>query len=199
MRIVGGAFRNRRLASPRDGRTRPALEMLRGAIFDMLEADLPGARVLDLFAGTGSLGLEALSRGAAEATFVERARGACEVLRKNIATLGVEDRARVIQTDALALAEAALPAASFDVALLDPPFPIAGGAEVAALVARVAATWLADDGLLVLRRPSTLPASPAPAGLRRLRERRHGDSLVLIDWLARERDEGGREDDAPDS
>lgn len=185
MRIIRGRFGGRKLTTPRDQRTRPALEMLRGAIFDMLEADLPDARVLDVFAGTGSLGLEALSRGAASITFVERARAACDVLGRNIATLGVEDQTDVIRADATRLADDALGSdGPYDLILLDPPFPIADAPETAQLVARCVAAWLADDGLLVLRRPSALAPPPLEPGLRRLRERRYGDSLVTIDWNA---------------
>jgi 16S rRNA (guanine966-N2)-methyltransferase len=110
MRIIAGRFRGRRLATPRNNRTRPALELMRGALFDMIEADLGNARVLDLFSGTGSLGLEALSRGARTVTFVERARSACTVLRENIRQLQATAQTDVWMVDALRLTRASLAA-----------------------------------------------------------------------------------------
>jgi 16S rRNA (guanine966-N2)-methyltransferase len=120
MRIVGGRFAGRTLTSP-DARVRPTAEHVRGALLDLLDADLDGARVLDLFAGTGALGLEALSRGAASADFVEFRPGSLHALKANIAALRVRDRTRVFKRDALPFA-GALAAESYDVAFADPPY-----------------------------------------------------------------------------
>jgi 16S rRNA (guanine966-N2)-methyltransferase len=120
MRIVGGRFAGRTLTSP-DARVRPTAEHVRGALLDLLDADLDGARVLDLFAGTGALGLEALSRGAASADFVEFRPGSLHALKANIAALRVRDRTRVFKRDALPFA-GALTAESYDVAFADPPY-----------------------------------------------------------------------------
>lgn len=182
MRIIAGEFKGRRLASPKNGGTRPALELLRGALFDILEGDLPGARVLDLFSGTGSLGLEAISRGAAHATFVERSRSASGVLGKNIRSLRLRQRTEVRTADVLRLPRGAF-AARFDLILLDPPFPIADDHDYHRLVERAHQHWLADDGLLVQRLPSGNGPPALRPGLERLRDRRHGDSLLIIDWL----------------
>ncbi|HSR14457.1 MAG TPA: RsmD family RNA methyltransferase, partial [Gemmatimonadales bacterium] len=103
-RIIAGEFGGRRLAVPSDRRIRPTADRVREAWMSILGPRLPGARVLDLFAGTGALGLEALSRGAGSVDFVEKQAGALALLARNIAALGVEDRARVIRGDALRVA-----------------------------------------------------------------------------------------------
>jgi 16S rRNA (guanine966-N2)-methyltransferase len=120
-RIIAGEFGGRRLLAPHDRRIRPTADRVREAWMSILGPRLPGARVLDLCAGTGALGLEALSRGAASAEFVERAPAALELLRRNIEALGVADRTRVTRADALEFIER-LRAAAYDVALADPPY-----------------------------------------------------------------------------
>jgi len=121
MRIIAGQFRGRRLAAP-DGRgTRPMLDRVREALFSTLGDLVEQARVLDLFSGTGSLGLEALSRGASSAHFFERDRKALKALRENVDALGVAARVEVSAGDALA--EDGWPA-EVDLALLDPPYPM---------------------------------------------------------------------------
>ena len=121
LRIVGGKFAGRDLMSPPDARVRPTAEHVRAAVLDLLAADVPKARVLDLFAGTGALGLEALSRGAASADFVEFRPASLHALRANIAALRLRERTRVFKRDAVQFA-AALPANSYDIAFLDPPY-----------------------------------------------------------------------------
>jgi 16S rRNA (guanine966-N2)-methyltransferase len=118
---VGGKFAGRDLTSPNDFRVRPTAEHVRAALLDTLRDDLAGARVLDLFAGTGALGLEALSRGAARADFVETRPSSLHALRANVAALRVRERTRIFKRDALPFA-AALVADSYDLAFLDPPY-----------------------------------------------------------------------------
>jgi len=130
--IVAGEFRRRRLKTPAGERTRPTAGRVREAWFNILQAAIPGARVLDLFAGSGALGLEALSRGAQTAEFVERAGPALEALRANIRTLGVADRAVVHRGDALRFAERLQPG-RYDVAFADPPYADPAAARLAAL------------------------------------------------------------------
>src|SRR5262249_10110677 len=105
MRIVGGRFAGRHLTSP-DARVRPTAEHARAALLDLLEPELDGARVLDLFAGTGALGLEAISRGAVSADFVEFRPGSLHALKANIAALRLRERTRVFKRDALPFASA---------------------------------------------------------------------------------------------
>ena len=121
MRIVGGEFGGRRLVVPRDGRVRPTADRVREAWMSILAPELPQARVLDLYAGSGALGLEALSRGAAHATFVELAPASLEALRANIEALGAGDRIAVRRGDALRFAQG-LGAGAYDVAFADPPY-----------------------------------------------------------------------------
>lgn len=121
MRIVGGTFAGRDLTSPNDFRVRPTAELVRAAMLDRLVHALTGARILDLFAGTGALGLEALSRGAATADFVETRPSSLHALKANIVLLHVRNRTRVFKKDALPFA-AALREGSYDIAFVDPPY-----------------------------------------------------------------------------
>ena len=121
MRIVGGKYAGRDLTSPNDKRIRPTAELVRARWLDLLRADLPEARVLDLFAGTGALGLEALSRGAATADFVETRPSSVHALRANVAALRMRDKVRVFKRDALPFA-AALERNAYDITFVDPPY-----------------------------------------------------------------------------
>ncbi|HEY9226591.1 MAG TPA: RsmD family RNA methyltransferase [Gemmatimonadaceae bacterium] len=121
MRIVGGKFAGRNLTSPADSRVRPTAEAVRAGLLDLLDDDLPDARVLDLFAGTGALGLEAISRGARSADFVEFRPGSLHALKANIVALRLRDRTRIFKRDALPFA-AVLKPDSYDIAFADPPY-----------------------------------------------------------------------------
>lgn len=121
MRIVGGKHAGRDLTSPTDRRVRPTAEDVRVALITRLLPDLPGARVLELFAGTGALGLEALSRGARYVDFVEFGRGSLHALKANIAALRVREKCRVYIEDALPFA-GSLEADAYDVVFVDPPY-----------------------------------------------------------------------------
>jgi 16S rRNA (guanine966-N2)-methyltransferase len=121
LRILKGKFANRDLTSPGDFRVRPTAERVRSAMLDLISADLPAARILDLFAGTGALGLEAVSRGAQSADFVEFRPGSLHALRANVAALKLRDKTRIFKRDAVQFA-AALSADSYDVVFADPPY-----------------------------------------------------------------------------
>ena len=120
MRIVAGTHAGRHLTSPGQ-RIRPTAEVVRDRWMKRLEPELEGARVLDLFAGTGALGLEALSRGAAHVDFVENGPGALHALKANVAALRVQKSSRVFKRDAIPFVEA-LEAGAYDIALVDPPY-----------------------------------------------------------------------------
>lgn len=121
MRVVAGDLRGRRIEAPTSDATRPTTDMVREAVFNALRSldVVEGARVLDLFAGTGAMGIEALSRGAAHCVFVERDRDALAVLKKNIAALGLSDRTTVLAMDALT---AASRQPDIDLIIADPPY-----------------------------------------------------------------------------
>ena len=159
MRIVGGTFAGRDLTSPNDFRVRPTAEDVRARLLDALGPVVRGARVLDLFAGTGALGLEALSRGARSVDFVEFRPSSLHALRANIAALRVRDRARVFKRDAVPYA-AALAPGSYDVAFADPPY----GSKI---LDRVLATWLGSRFAPVFAVEHD-PAHALPPGSERL-------------------------------
>ncbi|MBQ5972563.1 MAG: 16S rRNA (guanine(966)-N(2))-methyltransferase RsmD [Oscillospiraceae bacterium] len=121
MRITSGSARGRQLKSVPGSETRPTSDMVKQAIFNILQFQLADRRVLDLFAGTGQLGLEALSRGAAEAVFVDRSPAALAVIRSNAETTGLAGRARIVNSDYKAFLRG-VPPKSFDLVLLDPPY-----------------------------------------------------------------------------
>ena len=173
MRIGAGRFKGRRL--PDVGGARPVGGRLKTSLFSLLEADLEGARVLDLFAGVGGLGLEALSRGAQEVVLVERDAAAAEALRVWIRAVGVEEEARVLEGDALG----PLPAGpGFDVAFLDPPFSLWDERPVDELLAGALAQ-LVPEGLLVLKLPRRVRI-PADSGRRLLRRKEVGDAAYAV-------------------
>lgn len=121
MRIVGGKFAGRDLTSPKDFRVRPTAEHVRAAMLDLLKPDLQDARVIDLFAGTGALGFEAISRGARTCDFVETRPSSLHALKANIGLFRLKDQTRVFKKDAVPFA-AALEAGRYDVAFADPPY-----------------------------------------------------------------------------
>ena len=156
VRIIGGRWRNTRLPVPDRPGLRPSSDRVRETLFNWLMPKLVGARVLDAFAGSGALGLEAVSRGAAQAVLIERDAGLADALRHAVARLGGGDRIQVVGADALAWLERA-PAGPFDVVFLDPPF--AAGLWDAAL--RALPRHLADDAWVYLESPrEQVPAVP---------------------------------------
>jgi 16S rRNA (guanine966-N2)-methyltransferase len=181
MRIIAGRHKGRRLAAPPGGVVRPTSDRAREALFDILAhgrfADGPvfdATPVLDAFAGTGAFGLEALSRGASHATFIEKGRAALVALRSNIAALGEAERATVLASDALRPPRAATPA---PLAFLDPPY----GEDLAApaLTALAAAGWLAPDALVVVE-VAARQALVLPPGFAVLEERRYGTARFVF-------------------
>jgi len=180
VRIIGGDFRGRRLADPGRGDTaahlRPTSDRVRESLFNVVANAHPdriaGARALDLFAGTGALGLEALSRGAAQAIFMENGRTALRLLRQNIRLCGAADRTRVIVRDARRPGPAPEPC---DLVFLDPPYGRGLGGP--ALAAALAGGWLGASALVVWE--ENAPVSP-PAGLSVIDERRYGDTVVTL-------------------
>lgn len=168
MRIIAGRWRGHPIQAPPGGRTRPTTDRVREAWMSMVHPALPDARFLDLFAGSGSLGLEAISRGARHATFVERAAPALRTLRANIRKLGAEEQATVVRGDALAFV-ASLDEGAFDIAVADPPYDSGAAPALADLFLRrpfAAMLWIEH------RVTDPLPGSEDAD------TRRYGDTLL---------------------
>ena len=180
MRIVGGRLRGRLLAAPASRAIRPTADRLRESLFNILVHaygdPITDARVLDLFAGTGALGLEALSRGAAFALFIDDGAEARALLRENVATLGLGGTTRIFRRDATKLG-AAHPIEPFSVAFLDPPYG-RGLAEQALASARTGG-WLAPGALVVVEEAAK-PGFAAPEGFDELERRSYDDSALIL-------------------
>jgi 16S rRNA (guanine966-N2)-methyltransferase len=173
VRIVAGRWRGRRIDAPNDARVRPTGDRVREAWMSIVAPWLPDARVLDLFAGSGALGLEALSRGARVADFVEISQASLETIRTNAAHLGAGSAAVVHRADALRFVDK-LDARTYDVAFADPPYD-------AALATRLAERWLETPFASILgvehRSTETLPGAPD--------RRRYGDTTISLFGLDR--------------
>ncbi|MBO0925352.1 16S rRNA (guanine(966)-N(2))-methyltransferase RsmD [Cellulomonas sp. zg-ZUI199] len=184
-RIVAGSAGGRTLAVPASG-TRPTSERVREALFSRLEHldAVDGARVLDLFAGSGALGLEAVSRGAAHAVLVDAARGAVDVCRRNARTLGLADRVDVVADKVDRYLARVAPVGSpdveaFDLVLVDPPYDLPDDALATAVAG--AARCTAPGGVVVVERSSRAAAPTWPSPLVELADRRYGETRV---WFA---------------
>jgi 16S rRNA (guanine966-N2)-methyltransferase len=202
MRIVGGRHRGRRLVAPPGSTVRPTGDRAREALFNILShgrlaaAGIPfaGARVLDAFAGTGALGLEALSRGAAEAVFIERDPEAVAVLRRNVALLDESARAQIVPGDATRPLRAGLSCA---VAFIDPPYR--SGLAASALEALDRTGWLAPNALAIVELGAREQLAP-PAGFARFDERVYGAArLVFLRRKNNENRDGGAESGQSDA
>ena len=174
MRVVAGQYRGRRLAAPRGADTRPTQDRVREALFSIL-GDLAGLRVLDLYAGSGALGIEALSRGASEATFVDSDPAAIKTLRANLETIGAPE-ARVFRAEARSfLRGAARHGDTWDLVLLDPPYRLAPrlGSALGTLLVPVLGT-----GARIVCESSA--KHPLHLDLPLLTERRYGDTVIAV-------------------
>ena len=180
MRVVGGDLRGRTLAAPKSQAIRPTADRLRESLFNILAHaygdPIGGARVLDLFAGTGALGIEALSRGAAFALFVDDGAEARALLRDNVASLGLGGTTRIFRRDATKLGPAH-PIEPFSLVFLDPPYG-KGLAEQALASAR-GGGWLTPDALVVVEEAAEARFT-APAGFSEIERRRYDDTELIF-------------------
>ncbi len=182
MRVISGSARGRKLKSPKSSETRPIMDRVKTALFDILAPDIFEMRMLDLFAGTGAVGIEALSRGAASATFVERSPEAWRLVRENLAITHLGERAEVLRTDAFTyLQQAAASRRTFDLVYVAPPQY--EGLAARALAQLDAAPLTEPDGMVIVQiHPQerhdldTLSLSR----LRRYDERKYGSTLLLF-------------------
>ncbi len=170
LRIVGGQFRGRTLKSPKGDQTRPTTSMAREAVFNICQEWVPGARFLDLFAGSGAMGLEAISRGASFATFIEKNKHAAQCIRENAELLQIQEQTQILAIDAaLALPKLLSP---YDLIYIDPPYE----KETAHLLETIASLkLLAPRGLLFLEErynPKAKP--PIPPSFELIQSRRYG-------------------------
>jgi 16S rRNA (guanine966-N2)-methyltransferase len=176
MRIIAGSLRGRRLKSPSWEGLRPTSDKLRETLFNILAPRIAGARVLDGYAGTGAAGIEALSRGAAFVTFVERDRRAHALIVENLAHCGVADGYAIIRADmARALADARAAGSTFDIVLLDPPYDHPSDAELTPV-----ADVLSPNGIVVFEHARRRPSPERAGQLRRSREVVSGDSALAF-------------------
>lgn len=177
-RIIGGSAKGRKLATPTGDATRPTSDRVREALFSALEAQvgsLHGLRVLDLYAGSGAVGLEAASRGASAVTAVESDRQAAAVISSNARTLD-------FQVEVLALpvvrALAGQPRSAYDVVFLDPPYPMPDAEVLEALALLVDNNWLTPGAVIVVERSARSVEPASPAGLGPLRQKKYGETVL---------------------
>lgn len=178
-RIIGGTAGGRRIKAPTGDTTRPTSDRVREALFSAIDStlgSLSGLRFLDLYAGSGAVGLEARSRGAGVVTCVEHDRRTAALVRENARTLGLSAVDVVTSTVARALAHP--PRAPYDLVFLDPPYALATDHVVADLTSLRDNGWLAGGALVVVERSSRGEALSWPAGLQRDRERKYGETML---------------------
>ena len=176
MRVIAGIYKGRKLESPENRDIRPTTDKAKEALFSILSNDIPGARVLDLFAGSGALGIEALSRGAEECVFVDHSRQSISLIRKNLAACGAGDEAKVLNGDYRRILAGL--SGSFDVIIMDPPYGQGLMDEAFRLIGEHG--LLAEDGIIVCehRKEEVLPEEIC--GFVREKERRYGIVKLTI-------------------
>lgn len=177
MRVITGSARGVRLKTPDGLDTRPTAERVKEAGFSMVQFDIEGRRVLDLFAGTGQLGIEALSRGARSAVFVEQRKEAMELVRENLKRARLEGRAQTIQGDGLHYLSQCAPH-SFDLILLDPPY--AANSLKSALICISEIDILSEGGIILCERPSDQPHPGDFPGLEAGKDHRYGKTTLTL-------------------
>jgi 16S rRNA (guanine(966)-N(2))-methyltransferase RsmD len=169
MRVIAGEFRSRRLKTIPGLNTRPTPNRLREALFNVLSPNIAGTVFLDLYAGTGSVGIEALSRGARRAVFVEKSRAAAQVIRDNLQALGLENRAEVFTSKPAPV----LDRLAADIVFLDPPYEMEREYETA-----MNALAAGDSKLMIVQHASRTPLDPAYGRLQRFRILKQGDNSL---------------------
>ncbi|MFK5634748.1 MULTISPECIES: 16S rRNA (guanine(966)-N(2))-methyltransferase RsmD [unclassified Ornithinimicrobium] len=179
-RIIAGRAGGRTIATPRGAGTRPTTDRVREAIFSRVEAllDLEGARVLDLYAGSGALGLEALSRGATALLAVEKHRPTAALVDRNAVTLGLTGQVQVRAGAVERVLAEPHSGPGFDLVLADPPYPLVEEELTGVLELLVAGGWLTEDALVVVERSARSTAPTWPAGLLHLDTRTYGETAV---------------------
>ena len=179
MRIISGELRGRRLKAPTGLATRPTSDRLREALFNILGAEAVGSRVLDLYAGSGAVGLEAVSRGAESVVFVEHSRRALALLEENVEHCGARDAVRIVPKDAVAALKAlASQGLEFDIVYVDPPYDAGLYAPTLGLLGT--GGLVAPDGVVVVERHTHQHLAPEYGDLRHYRDVTHGGSTLAF-------------------
>ena len=195
MRVIAGSFRSRTLQAPAGLGTRPTSDRLRGTLFNVLAPRIEGTRFLDLYAGSGAVGIEALSRGAAEVMFVERAAAALKVLRANLDRLGLKERVRIAAGSVGGFLGRPDVGAGFDVVFLDPPYDATGEYKVVlGSLGRDAARLLSERALVIAEHRRKEKLEEQYGSLRRTRLLQQGDAALSF-YAATETDgENGQDE-----
>ena len=176
MRVIAGSARGTVLKTPEGSRTRPTADRVKEALFSILHFDLPGARVLDLFGGTGQLGIEALSRGADSAVFVDFQDAACKLIRENLRRSGFLDRSKVIKSDYLSYLRSTKE--RFDIVLLDPPYAEVFLENSLKMITEI--DILQSDGIIVTERPVDKELSVDFPGFSRSKDYKYGKTVLTL-------------------
>ena len=178
MRVISGSARSRRLTALEGLATRPTTDKVKEGMFNSIQFDIEGRDVLDLFAGSGQLGIEALSRGAAHCTFVDNSRGAVAVVRKNVETVGFSDRSTVLQCESLGYLASCRGRKKFDIIFLDPPYATFLLKE--SLEKIVGFDILHENGIIVCENTTEFARPQLPEAYRLERELRYGQIKVFV-------------------
>lgn len=203
LRVTSGVFKGFKLEVPPLAAVRPPLEMVREAIFDILGQDLAGCRVLDLFAGSGIMGIEALSRGAEGAVFVEKHRAAAATIVRNLEKVRSLDKGRVVTGSAFRFAEYVEGQGPLDVVFVDPPFAMLRQGDLRRRVMGIVEALfecgeLAEDADVILRAPREASIMEPPAAAELTDQRQYGHSRLLFFGRAAARTDSGGEDCPPE-
>lgn len=173
MRVISGSCRGRKLAEPQGMDVRPTTDMVKEALFNIIQFDIEGRRVLDMFAGTGQLGIEALSRGAAACVFLDRSRDSVRLVKENLRRCGLN--AEVIQCDAI---EYLRPGRTFDLIFVDPPYD--SGLAEEAVRAVVSFDILSKGGIIICESRADTPVPDLPEGWGSIKSYRYGKTRLIM-------------------
>lgn len=179
MRVIGGEYRGRRLRTAEGRAVRPTSDRLRETLFNILSPGILNRAFLDVCAGSGAVGIEALSRGAGHATFIDRSRSACSIIRQNLESLGLEDRATIINRDAaVALKRLSVESRKFDIVFVDPPYDAAVHGAIMTLLG--SGTLVGGEGIVVVEYHARRPLEDEFGALRAYREVKQGESALTF-------------------
>jgi len=176
MRVITGSARGTRLIAPKGMDTRPTMDQVKEGLFSAIQFEIEGRRALDLFAGSGQLGIEALSRGAAGAVFVDAQKEACDVIRRNLEKTKFSDRAGVVQSDYASYLSGCRQ--KFDLVFLDPPYAENFLENSLKIISEI--DILSESGIIICERPNEKQLSAGFSGLVRFRDYRYGKTAVTI-------------------